>query len=68
MNRITLIGLSLLLIAAPVQAEKLMDSDTTWKAGASPISVSEDTTVKAGVTLTVEPGITVELAADSYLK
>ena len=67
MIKSTIITLTLLLGVSPALAEKLVDSDTTWKAGASPVSVSEDTTVVAGVTLTIEPGVFVELGEGKSL-
>jgi hypothetical protein len=38
-----------------------IDADTTWSATGSPYRVVEDATVAAGVTLTLEPGVAVEL-------
>ena len=35
-------------------------SNTTWALADNPITVADDVTVDAGVTLTVEPGVTVK--------
>ena len=42
-----------------------VDVNTTWKASESPIIVTCSTTVKAGVTLTIEPGVQVRFARRS---
>ena len=51
-----------LVTAQPVWAQVLIDQDTTWAASDSPIEILEETSLAAGVRLTVEPGVTVVLA------
>lgn len=36
-----------------------IDSDTTWTVSASPYNINQDVTIAEGVTLTIEPGVTV---------
>jgi hypothetical protein len=52
----------LLLLPSFLSAQTVIDTDTTWSAG--PVSITEDTTVSPGVTLTIDPGVTVEFGAD----
>jgi len=61
------ISLALTLAAASsagrdAGAQQEIKADTTWTAQGSPHLVSEDTTVRQGVVLTIEPGATVQLA------
>ena len=51
--------------ATEVAAE--IDEDATWVAANSPYTVSEDVTVAAGATLTIESGVSVEFAAGTSL-
>lgn len=48
-------------------AQTVIDTDTTWTAAGSPYYIAGDATVLEGVTLTVEPGATVELASFANL-
>ena len=53
-----------LVMAAPVRGHaKEITTDTTWTAAQSPVALSEATSVAKGVKLTIEPGVTVRLAA-----
>ncbi len=59
-----------LLLAAPARATEApaeITADTTWTAAESPWQVLDDTTVSDGVTLTIEPGVVVELAEGAGL-
>ena len=67
MYRIAVTAATLLLYCSTARAEKTISSDTTWTRAASPYVISEDTTVAAGVKLTIEAGVTVELAAGKNL-
>jgi len=57
---IALVGLLALPAAAP-EVPAQIDEATTWPAVEGPYTVVEDATVAEGVTLTVEPGVLVEL-------
>ncbi len=52
------------LIAVATEVPPVIDQDTTWTADGSPYTVANTASVAEGVTLTVEPGVTVELAAE----
>ena len=51
-------------IAGATEVPPVVDQDTTWTAAGSPYTVANTTSVAEGVTLIVEPGVTVELAAE----
>ncbi|MCW4030673.1 MAG: right-handed parallel beta-helix repeat-containing protein [Candidatus Bathyarchaeota archaeon] len=63
---ILLMVFSGLFFVVPVQGEThksgLLTSDATWTAAESPIALTGPVGVKNGVTLTIEPGVTVKLA------
>ena len=63
MMRYALIPCILVALASPARAKKIISADTTWSASASPVSVDEDTSVAKGATLTIQAGVTVQLAA-----
>ncbi len=44
-----------------------IDSDTTWATSESPYVVSADTTIAEGATLTIEPGVVVEVAPSTSI-
>jgi hypothetical protein len=55
----------LALLSAPglaTEAPSLIEQDTTWTAAEGPWEVVESVTIAPGVTLAIEPGVTVELA------
>ena len=45
-----------------------IDTDTTWTLSGSPYTVVDNISVNEGVTLTIEPGVTVKFNDDLYLK
>jgi len=54
-------------MCSPAFAEEVPRSiaeDSTWSVAGSPYTISEDVEVAEGVTLTIEPGVTVEIVAD----
>jgi hypothetical protein len=59
------IMLSMFLVFTPVQATTAVSgsitSDTTWKKANSPYQITSWLTVEEGVTLTIEPGVTVDM-------
>ncbi|TVR34618.1 MAG: right-handed parallel beta-helix repeat-containing protein, partial [Balneolaceae bacterium] len=65
--------LAFLLIIFPLKAiSQISVSDditqnTTWSTADSPVTVSESITVLSGVTLTIEPGVTVHMGSGSSL-
>jgi hypothetical protein len=50
------------LAAGATEVPPVIEQDTTWTAAGSPYTVANTTSVAEGVTLTLEPGVTVELA------
>ena len=46
----------------------LINSDITWTLGKSPYIITGNVLVNSGVTLTIEPGVTVKFNDDLYLK
>ncbi len=62
--------LSMLLpsLAVAAEAPATLDSDGAWTAAGSPYQVVGTTVVPVGVTLTIEPGAVIELAADAGLQ
>lgn len=61
MTRYVLTTCLILGLAGTAEAKKTITSDTTWAASASPVAVDEDTTVAKGATLTIQPGVKVQL-------
>ncbi len=63
--------LSLIFVCAPVQAADVggvISQDTTWTMSGSPYTVTKNTLISAGVTLTVEPGTTININSGCYLQ
>lgn len=57
------LGVLVTLACAPAEEPTtVIDSDTTWAAAASPVQIQDNIRVAAGVTLTIEPGVIVEIA------
>lgn len=57
-------------IAGVANAEEVsgvLDGDTTWSAASNPYQVVADVTVPDGATLIIEPGVQVELAAETSI-
>lgn len=58
-------------LAAPAGAQTsvsgAVDVDTAWTISGSPYTVTDDLIVGAGATLTIEPGVTVQVASDANL-
>ncbi|MFH2009618.1 MAG: right-handed parallel beta-helix repeat-containing protein [bacterium] len=57
------LGGLLALAGRPASAQTIIATDTTWTAADSPVVLVEDATILEGVTLTIEPGVTVQLAS-----
>ncbi|MBI5463766.1 MAG: right-handed parallel beta-helix repeat-containing protein [Ignavibacteriales bacterium] len=53
---------------ADTTASGYISADTTWTAANSPYSVTGNVIVRSGVTLTIEPGVTVKFDADKALQ
>jgi hypothetical protein len=69
----TLLVLSALLSGAPALARTATEvcaisGDTTWAAAASPYHTTCEVKVPAGVTLTIEPGVTVQFGANHNIQ
>jgi len=66
-----LIAVSFFALSAPLQARAATDlygnitTDTTWNLAGSPYVLHNDVAVNSGVTLTIEPGVTVKPADDA---
>ncbi len=56
--------LLLLSVAQATEVPSTIDQDATWSPADSPYRVSQDVTVAAGATLTIEAGVSVELDPD----
>jgi len=74
MRKLSVAVLAFLLLfgfsaALTVHAESanVMNSDTTWTAADSPYTVANTVTVAAGVILTIQPGVTVNIAQGAEL-
>jgi len=53
--------------ASAEEVPEVLDTDTTWSAASSPYKVVADVTLSEGTTLTIEPGVRVELAAETSI-
>jgi hypothetical protein len=63
--------LSLVFVCLPVQAADVggvISSDVAWTAAGSPYTITKNTLISTGVTLTVEPGATVYINTGCYLQ
>jgi hypothetical protein len=61
----------LVFVCLPVQAAEVggvISQDTTWTAANSPYTITKNTLISTGVTLTVEPGATVNINSGCYLQ
>ncbi len=54
-------------VKATTNVSGLISSDTTWTQANSPYLLTGTLTVNSGVTLTIQPGVTVDLASYSFL-
>lgn len=64
------IGLSVFWTCSSGFAEEvpeIINEDVLWSTGGSPYTISEDVEVLEGATLTIEPGVRVEVSADRSL-
>ena len=68
---LTLLLLGLFFVASTVfgsNVSNTIDSDATWTKANSPYTLTGSVTVKSGATLTIEPGVTVNIGKDVYLQ
>jgi hypothetical protein len=56
-----LVGISIFTVRVAANVAIIIDSDTTWTKANSPYRFGESVIIKSGVTLTIEPGVTVNL-------
>jgi len=54
------------IVRAATSVSGIIDSDTTWTKANSPYDLAESVTIKKGVTLTIEPGVTLDLIEEGY--
>ena len=56
------------LLGGPTEVGGIIDTDTTWTAADSPYVVTANTLVSSGITLTIEPGVTISYNGQYFIQ